>query len=116
MRESDVAGGCAILCHPRAMGWFESVAELHRRELLAGAYKVWADSQDHGCFPLACVAHLVLVQGGVDFVGFGAEQPIGAEKKEQVLALTMLLAQFEGCLASGNVVSPVSVNEDDASK
>src|SRR5262245_36171323 len=116
MWKPDVAWSGYILCHPCAMGWSESVAEFHWRQVFVGAHKVGPDSEDHGCFPFTGVTHLVLVECGVDFVGFGAEKPISAKKEQQVLALAMLLAQFEDGLASGHIISAVAVDEDDSPK
>src|SRR4051812_32436920 len=103
MWKSNVAGSGAILCYPGAIGWFKSVAKLDRRQVFVRAHEVRADLQDHGSFPFTGVAHLVLVEGGIDFVGLGAEMPIRSEQEQEVLSLAVLLTQFEDGLASRNV-------------
>ena len=58
------------------------------------------------------MAHLVLLQVGRGFPRSGTEVPVGGEQEQQVVSFAMALTQFEDGLTTGDVVSAVSVDED----
>lgn len=111
---SDVARVGTVAGGPGAVGGEEGVAGLDGLGGLVIADELGSDAEDHGGFPFAGMAHLVLVEVGTRLGWATTEVPVGGEEEEEVGALAVGLAEFEDGLAAWDIVAAMAIEEDDA--
>lgn len=116
VRAADMARSSAVLGDPGAVGGFEGVAEGNGRKVFPVTDEIRMEAENHGCLPLAGMAHFGLGERRVEFAGFRTEQPISCEEQEEILFVAIFLAEFESGLSSGNVIAAMAIEKDNAAE
>lgn len=103
----------SIVGNPAAVSGFKTELDWHVFEIRDWSDKIGTDGLDHGCLPLAGVAH-----GSLNNIWSRRPRscmvPVGGEEEEQVLAHAIRLTGFKDGLPTGDIVAPVTIEEDDA--
>ena len=111
-RVANVTGRSSILGDPAATCRLKRIPKIDWLDTFEIPHKLRRDTEHHGGFPFASVAHVRLFDGSVHFMRLAAQSPVRREQEKQILALSVSLTHFKHSLFTGHIVAAVAVDQN----